>query len=99
MSRVRAAQIGQLFKIFQILGTPCEATWQGVEGMPCWQAHFPQWHPCDLAEVRLSSALCLLGASQRAEASCRPRQQGYFCCLGLQSPTGTSLIRLKWRAS
>ena len=57
MSRVRAAQIGQLFKIFQILGTPCEATWQGVEGMPCWQAHFPQWHPCDLAEVRLSTVL------------------------------------------
>ena len=44
-------QIGQLFKIFEILGTPSETTWQGVEGMPCWQAQFPQWHARDLAEV------------------------------------------------
>ena len=44
-------QIGQLFKIFQILGTPSESTWKGVEGMPCWQAQFPQWHAQDLAEV------------------------------------------------
>ena len=44
-------QIGQLFKIFEILGTPSETTWQGVEGMPCWQAQFPQWNARDLAEV------------------------------------------------
>ena len=50
-----AVQIGQLFKIFQILGTPTENTWQGVEGMPCWQAQFPQWHARDLAEVRMSA--------------------------------------------
>ena len=50
-----AVQIGQLFKIFQVLGTPCESTWQGVEGMPCWQAQFPQWHACDLAEVRMAT--------------------------------------------
>ncbi|CAK0738795.1 hypothetical protein CVIRNUC_001094 [Coccomyxa viridis] len=45
------SEIGQLFKIFEILGTPSETTWQGVEGMPCWQAQFPQWHAQDLAEV------------------------------------------------
>lgn len=48
-------QIGQLFKIFQVLGTPSETTWQGVEGMPCWQPHFPQWHARDLAEVRVAA--------------------------------------------
>ena len=52
-------QIGQLFKIFEILGTPSETTWQGVEGMPCWQAQFPQWRAQDLAEVgTLSMPLC-----------------------------------------
>lgn len=50
-------QIGQLFKIFQILGTPSESTWKGVEGMPCWQPQFPQWHAQDLAEVCTSAVL------------------------------------------
>jgi hypothetical protein len=44
-------QIGQLFKIFEVLGTPTDNVWGGVTDMPDWQAHFPQWPPQDLAQV------------------------------------------------
>ena len=59
LTATRGEQIGQLFKIFEILGTPSENTWQGVEGMPCWQAQFPQWHAQDLAEVGTPGHVCL----------------------------------------
>ena len=45
------AQIGQLFKIFQVLGTPSDSVWAGVSAMPDWQARFPQWPAQDLAQV------------------------------------------------
>ena len=61
-----AVQIGQLFKIFQVLGTPSESTWQGVEGMPCWQAQFPQWPARDLAEVRMAAEPALPLCHQQA---------------------------------
>lgn len=61
-------QIGQLFKIFQVLGTPSESTWQGVEGMPCWQTQFPQWHARDLTEVRMAAAPALPSSLYRQEA-------------------------------
>lgn len=46
-------QIGQLYKIFEILGTPSENLWKGVSSMPDWQTHFPQWLRQDLAQVFL----------------------------------------------
>jgi serine/threonine protein kinase len=45
-------QIGQLFKIFEVLGTPSENIWKGVSNMPDWQARFPQWPRQDLAQAR-----------------------------------------------
>ena len=44
-------QIGQLYRIFQVLGTPSAAVWPTVEELPAWQPGFPQWGPRDLAEV------------------------------------------------
>ena len=44
-------QIGQLFQIFQILGTPDSACWPGVAELPDWQACFPAWPPKDLSQV------------------------------------------------
>jgi hypothetical protein len=49
------AQIGQLYKIFEVLGTPSDATWAGVSAMPDWQARFPQWQRQDLAQARARS--------------------------------------------
>ncbi|KAK9828503.1 hypothetical protein WJX72_000424 [[Myrmecia] bisecta] len=45
------SEIGQLFAIFQILGTPNEALWPGVTRIRDWAATFPQWPARDLAEV------------------------------------------------
>ena len=35
-------EIGQLFKIFQIMGTPTEETWPGVSKLPEYKFTFPQ---------------------------------------------------------
>ncbi|KEG08160.1 putative protein kinase, putative,cdc2-related kinase [Trypanosoma grayi] len=43
--------ISQLFAIFQILGTPSEATWRGVSSLPHHNVDFPQWRPTPLSDV------------------------------------------------
>lgn len=47
-----AAQIGQLYKIFGVCGTPGAMLWPQVVDLPDWQPGFPQWQPQDLAQVR-----------------------------------------------
>jgi len=37
------SEIGQLFKIFQKVGTPSNDTWPGVESLPGFSLRFPQW--------------------------------------------------------
>lgn len=37
------SEIGQLFQIFQKVGTPSNDTWPGVESLPGFSLHFPQW--------------------------------------------------------
>mmetsp|Transcript_39558 Transcript_39558/g.54928 ORF Transcript_39558/g.54928 Transcript_39558/m.54928 type:complete len:323 (-) Transcript_39558:208-1176(-) len=44
-------EIEQLHKIFQIMGTPNETIWPGVEAFIDFQHTFPQWHPQVLGEV------------------------------------------------
>jgi cyclin-dependent kinase 2 len=46
------SEIDQLFKIFQVLGTPNEETWRGVRELPEYKDVFPQWRPRNLKEVR-----------------------------------------------
>ena len=48
----RTLQIGQLYEIFRVLGTPDEDSWPGVTHLPDWQPIFPQWRRRELAEVR-----------------------------------------------
>ena len=38
-------EIAQLFKIFQLMGTPNEETWPGVSKLPDYKWTFPQWKP------------------------------------------------------
>mmetsp|Transcript_28613 Transcript_28613/g.84697 ORF Transcript_28613/g.84697 Transcript_28613/m.84697 type:complete len:292 (+) Transcript_28613:917-1792(+) len=45
------SEIDQLFKIFQVLGTPDETNWQGVSMLPDYKDTFPKWRPRNLAEV------------------------------------------------
>jgi cyclin-dependent kinase len=44
-------EIGQLFKIFQTIGTPSEETWPNVSLLPDYKATFPQWKGKALIEL------------------------------------------------
>lgn len=37
------SEIGQIFKIFKIMGTPTHDTWQGIGELPEFKFSFPQW--------------------------------------------------------
>ncbi|KAK9819225.1 hypothetical protein WJX74_008630 [Apatococcus lobatus] len=45
------SEIDELFKIFQVLGTPNEASWPGVSAFPDYKDTFPQWAPKPLRSV------------------------------------------------
>ncbi|CAK0900009.1 unnamed protein product, partial [Prorocentrum cordatum] len=46
------SEIGTIFKIMQLLGSPTEATWPGFEqATPLWKASFPRWPPTGLASL------------------------------------------------
>uniref|UniRef100_UPI00358ECB08 cyclin-dependent kinase 1-like n=1 Tax=Myxine glutinosa TaxID=7769 RepID=UPI00358ECB08 len=45
------SEIDQLFRIFQILGTPTSAVWPGVEALPDFKTSFPKWKGKGLAEA------------------------------------------------
>ena len=50
---VSVQEIDELYKIFQTLGTPCEATWPGVSHFPDYKASTP----CGLAKARCPAGL------------------------------------------
>mmetsp|Transcript_2633 Transcript_2633/g.8220 ORF Transcript_2633/g.8220 Transcript_2633/m.8220 type:complete len:313 (+) Transcript_2633:231-1169(+) len=39
------SEIDQLFRVFQVCGTPNEACWTGVSRLPNFKSEFPKWHP------------------------------------------------------
>ena len=45
-----AGEIDQLYKIFQVLGTPAEAQWTGVDQLKDFSYGFPQFKPADIRE-------------------------------------------------
>lgn len=45
------SEIGQIFKIFQIMGTPNESFWPGVSKLPDFKISFPQWKARDLSDI------------------------------------------------
>ena len=45
------SEIGELFKIFQVMGTPNEENWPGVSKLPCYKASFPQWKKKFLKDI------------------------------------------------
>lgn len=44
-------EIGQLFKIFQLTGTPNEENWKGVSKLADYKTTFPQWKPQVLKDL------------------------------------------------
>eukprot|EP00929_Paragymnodinium_shiwhaense_P119535 TRINITY_DN91442_c0_g1_i1.p1 TRINITY_DN91442_c0_g1~~TRINITY_DN91442_c0_g1_i1.p1 ORF type:complete len:592 (+),score=114.86 TRINITY_DN91442_c0_g1_i1:113-1777(+) len=46
------SEIGTLFNIFNVLGTPHEAIWPGVTKLPHFKHVFPKWRPSGLRFVR-----------------------------------------------
>ncbi len=53
------SEIDELFKIFQLLGTPDEAAYPGVSALPEFKEIFPKWRRQDLAAA--APALCTEG--------------------------------------
>lgn len=45
------SEIDQLFRIFQVLGTPTEQMWPGVSAFPDYKPSFPRWERKDWREV------------------------------------------------
>ena len=45
------SEIGQLFKIFQIMGTPNEDSWPGITKLKDYSINFPQWKPKKLKDL------------------------------------------------
>ena len=39
------SEIDQLHRIFQVLGTPTDEVWPGVQSLPFWRNSFPAWPP------------------------------------------------------
>lgn len=50
------SEIGQIFKIFRVLGTPTEETWQGFGDLPEMKMTFPHWKVNGNEKLR---ALCI----------------------------------------
>jgi serine/threonine protein kinase len=46
------SEIGQIFKIFKTLGTPCEDTWQGFKDLPQMKMSFPKWRVENSAKIK-----------------------------------------------
>ena len=66
------SDIGQLFKIFEILGSPGPGkhmAWAGVEALPFYQPIFPNMRPRDLATLRD-------GLARLPAARATPNEQG-----------------------
>lgn len=45
------SEIDEIFKIFQVMGTPTNETWKGVEELPEYKPEFPRWKPKDLSKM------------------------------------------------
>lgn len=45
------SEIDQLFKIFQVLGTPNESQWNGISKLPYYKTNFPSWQARDLKQM------------------------------------------------
>lgn len=54
------SEIDQLYKIFQLLGTPNENEWSGYTTLPDYQACFPKWNKKNMSQV--------IGSDQPIEA-------------------------------
>lgn len=44
------SEIDQIFKIFQLLGTPNEDIWPGISNMSHYARSFPTWKPANLKD-------------------------------------------------
>jgi serine/threonine protein kinase len=43
------SQVGQIFKIFEVLGTPTESNWPGIMNVPNYKISFPKFSPKKLS--------------------------------------------------
>ena len=61
------SDIGQLIKIFDLLGTPGPdkpVPWPGVEALPYYNPHFPSMHPKPFGRHVATRELCACPAAE-----------------------------------
>lgn len=46
------SEIGTIFKILKLLGSPTEETWPGFSRLEYWKESFPRWPPTNLEPIR-----------------------------------------------
>jgi len=46
------SEIGTIFKIFKVLGTPTEQSYPGLDGLEHYKPSFPKYPPTDLADIK-----------------------------------------------
>ena len=44
-------EVEQIFKIFEVLGTPSVSEWENLPNLPDWKLTFPKWNPQPLNQV------------------------------------------------
>jgi serine/threonine protein kinase len=45
------SEIDELYKIFQVLGTPSEENWSGISSFPHYKNNFPIWKGGKLSDI------------------------------------------------
>lgn len=80
------SEIGQIFQIFKLLGTPTEEDWPGVTELKNYKSTFPKWKGKDLNEeipkmdddgIDLLKQMLQLDPSQRITAK-KALEHPYF---------------------
>ena len=82
------SEIDQIFKIFQLLGTPDESVWHGVTQLRDFKPTFPKWKAQSIAKrvpnldpagIDLLSKMIALEPSQRISAKAALSHVSLFC--------------------
>jgi len=80
------SEIDQLYKIFQVLGTPSEKSWPGVSTLPYYRSTFPNWSGNKLSQVPGLNALDSNGLDLMARMLIYEPSKRISCKAALEHP-------------
>ena len=77
------SEIDEIFKIFQLLGTPKEDVWEDVQSLPDWNTRFPHWKRQDLRRNYAALGGAGIDLLEQRRVSGRAR----VCMVHVESPS------------